>query len=420
MEALFLKLSAIQMQPGWGIIFASVIVPLLVFCRSIPGKIYERLRMMLTIALTIDETDNMAGTKTFQSLNSWLCEHRVGWLTRIFEVNGNREIVAGVGFNVFYFKGSLFWCVMGRKDPTSNFSKIKAIGTYVIYTFKWNKHLLNEFVEEACKPTTTDFKGKIYRGCAGEVNYVSDFPLYMKNQKQLIASYTYDQMTEIFEKFLNEDDYVKRQRPHKETILLYGPPGTGKTNLASHLAAKYNMDLVTLSPDQITLTSFSTKSWEARYFKGNTIFLVEDIDSNKAFLTGHVQEDKIVVNTGEDSSSASKGTLSDMLNALDGAVPLNHCIVILSTNYPQKIQESIYRDGRVDHHILMDYISYRGALKYLGWKDGDELSQALKLHGPKEFPAALISRLNFAKTEEEVITVIKGGDITKTLKNYSK
>lgn len=419
MESLLASVLNIPMTTGWGVVFASVIVPLLVFCRTLPGIIFNRIRMMLTIVLIIDETDNMAGTKTFQSLNTWLCENRVQWLTRIFEVNGLRQIVAGVGFNVFYYKGSLFWCTMGRKEPTSNFSKIKAIGTYNIYTFKWNKEILQDFVEEACKPTTTDFKGKIYRGIVGEVNYISDFPLYMKNQKQLIASYTYSQMVEIFEKFLNEEEYVKRQRPHKETILLYGPPGTGKTNLASHLAAKYNMDLVTLSPDQITLTSFSTKSWEARYFKGNTIFLVEDIDSNKAFLTGHVPEDKIVVNTGEETSS-SKGTLSDMLNALDGAVPLNNCIVILSTNYPQKLQESIYRDGRVDHHIFMDYISYRGALKYLGWKDGDELSETLKLYGPKEFPAALISRLNFAKTQEEVKTVIRGGDITKTLKNYNK
>ena len=419
METLLASILNIPMTTGWGVVFASVIVPLLVFCRTLPGIIFNRIRMMLTIVLIIDETDNMAGTKTFQSLNTWLCENRVQWLTRMFEVNGLRQIVAGIGFNVFYYKGSLFWCTMGRKEPTSNFSKIKAIGTYNIYTFKWNKEILQDFVEEACKPTTTDFKGKIYRSSAGGINHISDFPAYMKNQKQLIASHTYSQMVEIFEKFLNEEEYVKRQRPHKETILLYGPPGTGKTNLASHLAAKYNMDLITLSPDQINLTSFSTKSWEARYFKGNTIFLVEDIDSNKAFLTGHVPEDKIVVNTAEESSS-SKGTLSDMLNALDGAVPLNNCIVILSTNYPQKLQESIYRDGRVDHHILMDYISYRGALKYLGWKDGDELSETLKLCGPKEFPAALISRLNFAKTKEEVQTVIRGGDITKTLKTYNK
>ena len=170
MEALLLKLSTIQMQPGWGIIFASVIVPLLVFCRTLPGKIFDRIRMMLTIVLIIDETDNMAGTKTFQSLNTWLCENRVQWLTRIFEVNGVREIVAGIGFNVFYYKGSLFWCTMGRKEPTSNFSKIKAIGTYNIYTFKWNKDILQSFVEDACKPTTTDFKGKIYKGSAGEVD----------------------------------------------------------------------------------------------------------------------------------------------------------------------------------------------------------------------------------------------------------
>ena len=68
METLLASVLNIPMTTGWGVVFASVIVPLLVFCRTLPGKIFDRIRMMLTIVLIIDETDNMAGTKTFQSL----------------------------------------------------------------------------------------------------------------------------------------------------------------------------------------------------------------------------------------------------------------------------------------------------------------------------------------------------------------
>ena len=416
MMDLILKLMDFKPSPGLSILLASVIVPLLMYCKGIPGWIYNRICLYLTICLTVDETDNMAGTNTFHSLNSWLCKNRIPWLTRVFEVDGKRNIVAGIGFNVFIFKGKLFWCQMGRKDPATSFSKIKSIGTYNVYTFKWNKGLLSEFISASCKPLTTEFTGYLYRMSNADVNYITRYPSYMKNQKQLIANDTYQSICNIFNKFTDEPDwYYQHDKPHKETILLYGPPGTGKTNLIRHLAAKYNMDLISISPEDVTLDTFTRRSWDARELDGFTVYLVEDIDSNKALLKGYqTQNSSIVINTEADAASAVKGTLSEMLNALDGAVPLDRCIVILTTNHVDKLEKAIYRAGRVDHHVHMDYIKFEDAIAYLKWDASDTRYKVLKQY-PEKLHAATVSQLPFAKSPEEVLTVIKGGEISTTI-----
>ena len=422
METLLANLLNIKLTPGLGIVFAAIIVPILMFCKSLPGKIYSQIKNMLTVNLSIDETDNMAGTKTFHSLNTWLCKNRITWLTRLFEVDRNLKVVAGTGFNVFFYKNKLFWCYMSRREPTSNYSKFKSIGTYDVYTFKWNKYLLDDFIQDSCVPLSTEFQGKLYKYSSDHLEHTSDFAPYMKEQKQLISNVTYENIKNILNKFLNTSFYLDNKLPHKETILLYGPPGTGKTNLVIHLAAKYNMDLVTISPDQVSDTCFLRSSWEAKKYNSPTIYLVEDIDSNPAFHANFKADEKtqtISINTDSETSIVSRGTLSDLLNALDGVNQLNNCIVILTTNNPQKLSDQIYRDGRVDSHILMDYITIIDTLDYLGWNQDSKLALTLYNRKVKKLPAAIVSKLRFAKTEQDVNTLLDGGDITKSLKFYN-
>ena len=422
MEQFIHYINTFQMQSGWGIIFASIIVPMMVYFRQLPLILYQRLKAMLTISLTIDETDNMAGSGIFVSLNSWIATNRVQWLTRFFELTNKREIVAGIGFNVFYFKSRLFWAYMERKEAESTYQEIKSIGSYSIYTFKWNKHLLEDFVKESCAPKKEEeYVASIFQENGGEVSGGVYFPPYLRNQKQLVSNKTYNKLLEIFENFQNRESYIQAQKPHKETILLYGPPGTGKTNLSTHLAAKFNMELVLVKPSNVKASALQAQSWTSRFYKRGVVYLIEDIDSNKNFLKKAEGNNTVVVTSDNSKTSALDSSLSDLLNTLDGAIPLDNCIVILSSNYPQKLQEAIYRAGRVDHHILVDYISFKGALSYLEWKTEDKRTEALyNFSERREYPAGVVSNLKFAKTPEQVVSVLEGRDITVTLNSYHK
>lgn len=412
----FLKLIDFSPSPGFSIIMASIIVPTLLYFKGVPKQLWDQVMRMITITLIVDETDNMAGEDTFQALNKWICENRIQWLTRVFEINKDRQIVAGIGFNIFTYKGSYFWCYMGRKDPANSFHKIKSIGTYNLFTFKWNKALLEELVESSCKPHDPIFEAAMYRCQGDEARYVTRFPSYMKAQKQLLSKETYKEISEIFERFVNNpDSYFEKEKPHKETILLYGPPGTGKTNLIRHLAAKYNLDLVSVKPEDVTLSTFTVRSWKSEYYdNAYTLYLVEDIDSNKALLQGHSPDQTIVVNSGDSDMDKVKGTLSEMLNALDGAVPLDRCIVVLTTNHVDKLEKAIYRAGRVDHHINMDYVKFEDAVEYLQWSESDPRYEVLK-QGCVKLHAITVSKMPHAKTVEEVQTLLQGGELSTTI-----
>ena len=67
----------------------------------------------------------------------------------------------------------------------------------------------------------------------------------------------------------------------------------------------------------------------------------------------------------------------------------------------------------------MDYITIIDTLDYLGWNQDSKLALTLYNRKVKKLPAAIVSKLRFAKTEQDVNTLLDGGDITKSLKFYN-
>jgi len=155
----------------------------------------------------------------------------------------------------------------------------------------------------------------------------------------------------------NADIFKSRGIIHKLGILLYGEPGTGKTSIARALADQYNARIHNISIENIDSISHVICK-EAAYLDDSTItrdiILIEDID----FLINH--------NNREMTSRATEKMDAKMrafLQILDGVVSFDECIIIATTNYIDRLDKAMIRDGRFDIKMEIKPLDRNDALK---------------------------------------------------------
>mmetsp|Transcript_11421 Transcript_11421/g.13009 ORF Transcript_11421/g.13009 Transcript_11421/m.13009 type:complete len:484 (-) Transcript_11421:1880-3331(-) len=164
-----------------------------------------------------------------------------------------------------------------------------------------------------------------------------------------------DSVLEDVDDFLSEENkawYMEHGVPYKRCYLFYGVPGSGKTSLISALATMYKLNVCYLDPSRSRMDDEKVK--KALYaLPRNSIVIIEDVD---ALFT----DDRRKLNRHSDL------TFSGLLNALDGVGSASGQIIILSTNYRDRLDPALLRNGRVDMQIHFDFIQKPEAEKMFG------------------------------------------------------
>lgn len=156
-----------------------------------------------------------------------------------------------------------------------------------------------------------------------------------------------DGLANDMERFLGAFDwYADRGVPYRRGYLFSGPPGTGKSSTAIALAGHFRLPVYVLNLGSI-LTDTSLISAISE-IPNRAILLIEDIDSAGVGSIRDREED-------DDRKDGKFGiTLSALLNCLDGALSREGRILIMTTNYPDRIDAALIRPGRVDVRVEFD------------------------------------------------------------------
>lgn len=146
------------------------------------------------------------------------------------------------------------------------------------------------------------------------------------------------------------DGFEKKKFPQRSGLLLYGPKGTGKTSIANYLADMLDVPLVKLSygknphrdvnvQNQHGGVALIGKQVQAAIAQAPSVLLIEEIDG---FLPPREQ-----LGTHQSYKLEEVNTLLDALSELAA----HGVLVIGTTNFLDRLDQTAIRDKRFDHKI---------------------------------------------------------------------
>ena len=172
-----------------------------------------------------------------------------------------------------------------------------------------------------------------------------------------------DELKERLDLFVNHPEwYAERGIPHSLGIMLHGTPGAGKTSTIKAIAKDthrhiFNLSLRPFTTQKQLLNLFYNESVVVHKYDGSKtsynipinrrVFVIEDIDCMTDVTLDRSLPD--APKTTENSGDAV--TLSFLLNLLDGVLETPGRILVITSNYPEKLDKALVRPGRIDVKI---------------------------------------------------------------------
>jgi len=249
----------------------------------------------------------------------------------------------------------------------------------------------------------------------------------------------------IFNKnnIINEGEllYSKLGKTYSAGILLSGPPGCGKSSTIKAILKKTNRNGVIINLSSIKTNEeledlFRNRTFKKKTYKGTQLaFIIEDCDADQdeSLLDRSLKNDSTKMmsellknNDFEYKKDKDKDLMSCVpllllkqtfdlncfLNILDGIIELHGVMVIMTTNYKEKLDKALIRDGRIDFKIEFKKASKQVIKDILKLKfDVDDISidKIPKFKELRDYilsPATIQSISFKSSTLEECITQI--------------
>lgn len=335
-----------------GIFGGSLAASLLYTLRGVPKMVLNTLQWKFTSEVLIHNDDS-----AFEAVNEWLGKQTYTTKARKLRLTSEYseheqlsefKIAPGMGYHLMWYLGKPVLVHRSQPDKGGGVSyrREESLTLMTLGDPTFLRRLLTD-IADSRTTTATHVEVFLYQGYWRRVARKEKRPLHSvvipPEQKQRIVS--------NIEKFKQSKAWYRmRGIPYRRGMLLTGPPGTGKTSLVLALAGYFSMrvyaiNLGSLRGDNDLIEAVTS-------VPENAVLLIEDID-----VAQKKREDVILVKEEETTTSGPPKetkesgpaiTLSGLLNAIDGVFSRDGRILVMTTNFPEKLDEALKRKGRAD------------------------------------------------------------------------
>jgi len=221
---------------------------------------------------------------------------------------------------------------------------------------------------------------------------------------------------DVIDALHNPEEYAKYGITIPNGILLYGPPGCGKTFFAKHFAEEVGFNFM-------MVTSATLKSRYVNATQENIAKMFEEAEKNAPTIIFIDEINELLPKRDSDAHEMSKSAVNEMLAQMDRTGEKG-IFIIGATNYPNMIDPSMLRAGRLDKKFYLPPPDFEARKKmfemYLKNRpldfgiDYDELSKLTENYVSADIEFLVNEASRFALNKKSRITMRILHDIIKS------